>query len=722
MIKVTTILQSEAAECGLACLTMIASAHGYKTDLNTLRHSYPQTLKGIDLHQLSQIADDLKLSNRGLQLDMDELSQLKLPCILHWDMNHFVVLAKVTNKQVVIHDPAVGKRTLTLEETAKHFTGIALELTPTAGFVKEDQRVQIKLKQFWNAAQGLKPILFQLGILSIILQIFALASPYYMQLIVDDVVTSYDSNLLSILALGFGLLKLFEVATTTLRSYVTLHMGVSLNQQFAFNLFRHLIRLPQEYFLKRHIGDIVSRFGSLDQIQDMITDNLVEAVIDGVMAITTLVMIFLYSPKLALIVCGAMAIYFVIRLISYPIFRALSEESIVASAKEDSNFMENMRGIQTIKLAGIEAKRQTMWQNLYIDMQNLNVKTAKMGIYYQIANSLLFGLEGILVVYFGALLIVEPAPGEVFTVGMLTAFIAYKSQMETSFSSLIDKFFSFRMLSIHLDRLSDIAFTEPEKHIESNQQLELHGQLSIKNLHYQYAPSEPKIFAGLSYDFKQGESVAIVGQSGCGKSTLIKLMLGLYDPSDGVITVDGHEVNKLGKRTYRSQIASVMQDDALLSGSIADNISQFDPQIDIERVMQCAQLAAIADDILAMPMGFSSLVGDMGTTLSGGQKQRVILARALYRHPKIIFLDEATSSLDVASEMKVNDAISQLNITRIIVAHRPETIAMADRVLELKAGQLVDITETFKKRRLMSQSHQQAEGESNYALHADAPA
>ncbi len=696
-MKVTTILQSEAAECGLTCLAMIASAHGHKTDLNTLRHSYPQTLKGIDLHQLSQIADELKLSNRALQLDMHELSQLKLPCILHWDMNHFVVLSKVTQKDVVIHDPAIGKRSLTLEETAKHFTGIALELTPTSDFVKEDKRVQIKLRQFWNSAQGLKPNLLQLGVLSLILQVFALASPYYMQLVVDDVVTSFDSNLLSVLALGFGLLTLFKVATKTLRSFVTLHMGVNLNQQFAFNLFRHLMRLPQEYFLKRHIGDIVSRFGSLDQIQTMITDNLVEVVIDGIMAITTLVMIFLYSPKLAFIVCVAMLLYFIIRLVSYAPLRALSEEQIVANAKEDSNFMENIRGIQTIKLAGIEAKRQAMWQNLYIEKQNLHVKTSKLGIYYQIANSLLFGLEGILVVYFGALLILEPLTGEIFTVGMLTAFMAYKSQLETSFSSLIDKFFEFRMLSLHLDRLTDIAFTEPEQHIESQKQVELHGQLSIKNLHYQYAPSEPKIFNGLSYDFKQGEAVAIVGQSGCGKSTLIKLMLGLYDPSEGMISVDGHDVNKLGKRTYRSQVASVMQDDALLSGSIADNISQFDPQVDIERVMQCAHVAAIAEDIMAMPMGFSSLVGDMGTTLSGGQKQRVILARALYRHPKIIFLDEATSNLDISSEMKVNHAISQLNITRIIVAHRPETIAMADRVLELKEEKLVDITSKYKR-------------------------
>jgi ATP-binding cassette subfamily B protein RaxB len=693
MTKIKTILQSEAAECGLTSLAMIANAHGFQIDLNTLRQRYPQTLKGIDLLQLTQIADELKLSSRALQLEMFELPQLQLPCILHWDMNHFVVLEKVSKTQVVIHDPAIGKRTLTLEETAKHFTGVALELSPASDFKKEDQRVQVKLKQFWQSARGLKPILLQLVLLSLVLEVFTLATPYYMQLVLDDVVTSYDTNLLTILALGFGLLTLFKVATTCLRSFVTLHMGVSLNQQFAFNLFRHLMRLPQDFFAKRHIGDVVSRFGSLDQIQTMITDNLVEAIIDGLMAIATLIMLFLYSPKLACVVLAAMALYFGIRMAWFPAFRAVSEEGIIANAKEDSNFMENIRGMQTIKLAGIEAKRQTLWQNLYIEKQNLHVRSSKLTIFYQVANGLLFGLEGILVTYMGAMLIIEPSADKVFTVGMLTAFMAYKNQLTTSFASLIDKFFEFKMLSLHLERLADIALTETEADLETVAQPKvIVGKIGIKNLHYQYAPSEPVLFQGLSYEFVPGESVAIVGPSGCGKSTLVKILLGLYQPSTGAVMIDGQELGQLGKRNYRRQVGSVMQDDELLSGSLADNISQFDPQIDIERVQQCAQMAAIDAEIQAMPMGYNSLVGDMGTTLSGGQKQRVLLARALYQQPKILFLDEATSHLDVGSEHRVNDAIAKLKITRIVVAHRPETIAMADRVLELRGNQLHDIT------------------------------
>lgn len=696
MEKITPILQSEAAECGLACLAMIANYHGYKIDLNSLRQQHPQTLKGIDLYQLTQIADQINLSGRGLQLELADLPKLTLPCVLHWDMNHFVVLTKVTASQVEILDPARGRRTLSLEECSQHFTGIALELTPTSDFKPEDKRVRIRLKELWKNTTGLVPALLQLSTLAVFLEIFALASPYYMQLVIDEVVITYDHDLLSVLALGFGFLVVFKVVTTWLRDFISLHLSINVSQQLSFNLFRHLMRLPQDYFAKRHIGDVVSRFSSLDHIQHMMTNNLVAALIDGVMSIATLVMIFLYSPKLAWIVCASIAIYFIVRMSLYPAMRRLTEERLVAAAKEDSNFIENIRGIQTIKLAGIESKRQSLWQNFYIDAQNLLFKTERLSIYYRLSNLLLFGIENVLVIYFAAQLILDPQPDYLFTVGMLTAFMAYKERLTTSLSSLIDKFIEFKMIRLHLERLSDIALTEPEKHLDGTQQVGIQGHLRVEDLHYQYASTEPDLFKGLSLEVAAGESVAIVGPSGCGKSTLIKVLLGLYQPTGGSIRVDGVDVEHIGKRTYRKHIASVMQDDELLSGSLAQNIAQFDPAMDMNRVEECARLASIDEDIRAMPMGYNSLVGDMGTTLSGGQKQRVLMARALYRAPKILFLDEATSHLDVASERRVNKAVSKLNISRIMIAHRPETIAMADRVLEMNDGVLVDKTSEFK--------------------------
>ena len=275
------ILQSEAAECGLASLAMIAGHYGYQTNLGTLRQKYPQSLKGANLQQLINVSDALKLNSRALKLDIDDLPKLKLPCIIHWDMNHFVVLNKVSKSKVEIFDPAIGKRNVSMKDVLNHFTGVALELLPSKAFKKEDSRITIKLSQFYNTISGIKPALFQLLLLSLVLQIFTLAAPYYVQLVLDEVIPSYDNNLLIVLALGFGFLRLFNVATTAMRGFVVIHLGASLNQQLAFNLFRHLLRLPLDYFAKRHIGDIVSRFGSLKQIKSMLTNDVVEALIDG---------------------------------------------------------------------------------------------------------------------------------------------------------------------------------------------------------------------------------------------------------------------------------------------------------------------------------------------------------------------------------------------------------------------------------------------------------
>lgn len=671
---------------------MVADHYGYKSDLISLRQQHPQTLKGMHMQQLMGIADALKLSGRALKLELDQLKQLKRPCILHWDMNHFVVLESVSRSKIVIQDPAMGRRVLTLEEASNHFTGIALELTPAPGFEKKDVRKQMKLSQFMSRVTGLKPILIQLLLLSMILQIFALAMPYYMQLVLDEVVVGYDQSLLTVLALGFSMLLLFNVATTAFRGYVVVHLGASLNQQLAFNLFHHMLRLPLDYFAKRHIGDVVSRFGSLQHVKRMITNAMVEAIIDGMMAITTLCMIFIYSPTLASVVCIAMGLYLVIRLCWYRPLRALSEEVIVAGAKEQSNFMESVRGVQTIKLFGIETSRQALWQNHYMEALNLGVRIERLNIGYRIANSLLFGVENILVVYLGAQLIMATDTTQTFSVGMLMAFLSYKGQLTQRFSSLVDKLIEFKMLGLHLERLADIAMTEQEKHLEAVSSHTLQGKLALSQVSFRYATGEPWLFQNIDLKIRAGESVAIVGPSGGGKTSLMKIMLGLYQPSEGKVLLDGLPANQLGQRQYRQQIAAVMQDDELLSGSIAENIAQFDPGLDIQRVIHCAKMAALHKDIQAMPMQYNSMIGDMGAALSGGQKQRLLLARALYQQPRILFLDEATSHLDINSEQRVNEVLKSLNITRVIIAHRPETIRSADRVIRLESGELQEVS------------------------------
>ncbi|MCL1050328.1 peptidase domain-containing ABC transporter [Shewanella abyssi] len=682
---VPIILQAEMAECGLACVAMIASFHGHRLDMAALRKRYSADLKGMSLQQLIALSDSMGLASRALRCPIEEVGKLALPCVLHWDMNHFVVLTGVTKSGVLINDPALGKRKLSFKEFAEHFTGVALELTPTKGFEQQDERQQMRLTQLWSKMTGLGKTLITLFVLSILLQVFALVTPYYMQWVVDEVLISQDKPLLIVLALGFGLLAIINVITTGVRSWLVIRVSSLLNMQMGVNLLSHLLKLPMSYFEKRHIGDLVSRFGSLAQVRERLTTGLVETVVDGVMSIAVLVMMLMYSVKLTMVVVAAILIYALLRLALYrPLHRA-TEESIQASAKEQTNFLENIRGIQTIKLFTCEPQRQSIWQNRYSEVINADIRLGKLKISFDAVNKLLFGLENIIVIYLAATIVMT---GDL-TIGMVLAFIAYKNQLTDRFASLIEQIILFRMLRLHLDRISDIALHKQEANRDSSMSLnEVSGRLTLEGVSYSYADNEPAVIDDVSLTINAHESVAIVGESGCGKTTLVKLMLGLLTPTQGRILLDGQDITQIGLTQYRQQIAAVMQDDTLLSGSIADNLTFFESEPNYLRMQQCAQLAAIDGDISKMTMGYNTLVGDMGSQFSGGQVQRLLLARALYQQPSLLFMDEATSHLDIDNEAKISEQIKHLEMTRVIIAHRPETIKQAQRVLVMHQGKV----------------------------------
>ena len=686
--RVSLVMQTEVAECGLACLSMVASYHGLKIGLPILRQLFSSNLSGMNLQQLIKLADDLGLTSRALKCPAEEIGHISLPCILHWDLNHFVVLTGVTKDSIYINDPAIGQKKIQHSEFSKHYTGIALELNPAINFKRHDFREQMSLSQLWSNIVGLKSSLTSLLILSLILQLFALISPYYMQLVVDEVLLSHDQSLLTVLAIGFGLIIILNVFTNAVRSYLILRLSSMMNMQMAVNLLRHLLRLPMDYFEKRHIGDLVSRFTSLAKIRERLTTGLTETVVDGIMSIIVLGMMLAYSVKLTLVVLSAVVLYIIVKAIMYHPFRRNTEEHIQALAREQSNFIENIRGIQTVKLFNNESMRQNIWQNRYVEVINCEIRLGKMKIGSESINSLLFGLENIIVIYIAATLVMD----KTITTGMIFAFIAYKLQFTERISNFIEQIFQFRMLKIHLERISDIAFTEIEANREPQHFVgEINGKLEFKNVGFRYAENTPWIIQNCNITINPGESIAIIGSSGCGKTTLIKLMLGLITPTSGSILIDGKDIKQLGLIQYRNHISAVMQNDTLLSGTIIENISFFDPSINLLRVKKSAQQAAIDEEIERMPMGYNTIVGDMGNAFSGGQVQRILLARALYKQPNILFLDEATSNLDVSNELYIGEHIKNLNITRITIAHRPETIRQASRVLEMKSGQLVEV-------------------------------
>lgn len=687
--RTPVILQVEAAECGLACLAMIMGHYGNHIDLATLRRRYSVSVKGVSLRDLVTTADKVGLSTRAVRLDMEDLQNLRLPCILHWSMNHFVVLTKVTPNRVVIHDPAVGKRTLSMGEVSREFTGIALEAVPNESFRKQDDRETLRLRDLFRQVAGLRPALMVLFALSLGLEVIALVMPMISQVVIDEVIVTADHELMITIAFGLALLLLLQMLIGSVRQWAVLILGTRVGLEWNTSLFDHLSRLPLDYFSKRHVGDVLSRFNALGTIQKTITTDMVQTVMDGLMAIGMAVMLFIYGGWLGMIAMIATGLDILLRLITYRVYREASEEQIVIDARQQSHFIETLRGMASVKLLGLRERRRTTWLNLIVDSINIRLRLQRYDLIYGRLGDLIFGADRLIMMVLGANAVMR---GDM-SVGMLVAFLSYKDQFASRIGSLISSGFQLRMLNVQTDRLSDIVMTDPEPSAKGIVSVPLRPEgeaqaasLSCINISARYGTQDPWIFKDISVEIPAGSSVAIVGPSGCGKTTLLKTMMGLMHLDEGEIRLDGADIAALTLEGYRDRIAGVLQDDGLFSGSIADNISGFAENQDEDWLRECARRAAILDDIMRMPMGFETLVGDMGSGLSGGQKQRVILARALYRRPEILFLDEATSHLDELTEHKVAEALRDMKITRVMVAHRPATIAHADMVYVFQPG------------------------------------
>jgi ABC-type bacteriocin/lantibiotic exporters, contain an N-terminal double-glycine peptidase domain len=678
--RLPVIQQTEAAECGLACLAMISSYHGRRIDLNTLRRRHPVSLKGATLRALIQVASQMLFVCRPLRFELGHLKRLHMPTIVHWDMNHFVVLKSVTSRGIVVHDPALGERFYPIAEASKHLTGVALELSPSEGFRPKDERARLPFSTFWTQLHGSRHALVQILILSAFLEIFVIASPFYLQLTIDEVVARGDADLLIVLALGFGLLGAIKVGTTAIRSLVILVVQNVLHFQIGARLFHHLVRLPLAYFEKRHIGDILSRFTSIEPIRSALAEGMIAATIDGLMALATLAMIFVYSTQLALVVLAAFILYAVVRLGLYRLLRERSLAAIEAKAHENSTFIETLRAVQSLKISNRESDREIQWLNRHSDVVSANVRLGRARIAFATINDALFALENVVTIYLAARLALSNS----LTIGMIFAFMSYKQHFTEKAVQLVEKALEFRILELHLERLADIALSPLERGHDQDlaYMRQIRGRIELRNVFFRYAETEPPILEDISFIIEPGEFVTIMGPSGAGKTTLVKIMLGLLEPTRGEVLIDGVPLSTIGPRAYREHVGAVMQEDQLLSGSIADNICFFDPSFDQDRMIQCTQLAGIHEEIMAMPMSYNSLIGDMGSSLSGGQKQRVLLARALYRRPQILFLDEGTAHLDVENEININDALKRLQMTRISVAHRPE-IGSGSRMLRI---------------------------------------
>ena len=684
--RVAHVRQTELSECGLACLSMVASFHGLNVDMTSLRSRFAPSTRGMTLRSLMRTADRMGLSSRAVKANLEDLGSLALPAILHWDMNHYVVLEAVSGRKALIHNPAGASQWLRRDEVSEHFTGVALELEPSADFEAGDIRQRLRLSNLWARIRGVKRAVVQTIVLSLVLQAFTLVSPYYLQLAVDSALPESNTGFLGVLALGFGLFTLLNGVATLLRQSVLLAVGSSFGYGLSSNVARKLFRLPVDWFSRRHVGDILSRFQSVVPIRRMLAEDAPATLVDGALASLTLLLMFLYSARLSIVAVGALGLYAVARLALFAPQRRAQEEMIVAAGREQSVLIESLSGIRALRLAGRESVRHAVWQTRMTDSVNGNIRWQRLTNWQTTVQTTLFALENVVSIWLAVGMVI----GGGFSLGMVFAFLAYKAQFLTAGASLITKASDFKMLGLHLERLSDIALAEEDLSFQSEQDagLELAGGIALRNVHYRYGAEEPLVLKGVDLDVAAGESVAITGPSGGGKSTILQILLGLAEPTTGEVLVDGMPLRTFGYQSYHSQIAAVLQDDVLFGGTLGENISLFDDSPDTGMIIEAATAAAIHEDIAAMPMGYATLVGGMGSSLSGGQRQRVLLARALYRKPKVLVMDEGTSHLDEAKERDVIRAVSDLAITRIVVAHRRETIASAQRVFSLVDGVL----------------------------------
>ena len=687
------IEQHDQTTCGTTCIMMIAKYYGKSFSSSRLRELAHVDLSGASMANLAAASEQLGFSTRGMKLDYDALRGVHLPCIIHWQGYHFVVVHRINEKQVWIADPALGLRKYTREYFTANWNGITLILEPTADFERqEDDR-----STFRNFVQFVLPyrtILLEIFLASLILNMFGLATPVFTQNIVDKVLTHQNISMLNVMFIGMILVLIFRSLTMVIRQYLIINTTMKIDLRMLVVFYKHLLSLPLGYFKVRKIGDFIARFGENITIRNFLTNTALTMILDTVLIIVYLSLMLYYNADLTLLVFIFIPVFVLMTLIFTPILKRLNIDSFAARAESESHLIESINAIDTVKAMNLEYPTRWKWEDKFIKSLNIDFRLYNTAMYFHSMGDFVGAFSSTFILWYGAHQVIEG----LMSVGELMAFMALMGSVITPINRIIGSWDDIQQTLVSVDRLNDVFTASPEfpESIEAPTGLVLReprGEIVFEKVFFRYGGEEdPYILSNVSFKVNPGQTVAIVGRSGSGKTTLVRLISRLYDCTEGRIMIDGFDIKNLNLSNLRRLVGFVLQESFVFNETIRANISLGDPEETIEKVIEAAKMANAHDFISNLGLGYETRVGESGLQLSGGQKQRIAIARVLYWRPKIIIFDEATSSLDSESEQAIQKNMRAIlkDKTAIIIAHRFSTIKNADNIVVLDDGEIVE--------------------------------
>lgn len=686
--RVPEITQMSKTECGLACLAMVLSYHGRKTSINELRAQSGLGRDGLSALSIVKIARNYNMRVRAISLQNSDFRNVPLPAIVHWEFNHFLVVERWSLKNVDVVDPAQGRRRLSPKEFDQSFTGVAITLEPGVHFDRAASSPKFSLGDyvFQYLKQTPMAMLEVLGTSLLILG-FGLVLPLLTKFVLDEVLPLKLNSLMGLLGAGLVLLVITQTVASLLREWLLVHLRARIDMHMMLDFFERMLTLPYKFFQVRSSGDLLARMASNTVIRDTLSNQLIGTFLDGSTVLIYFFILFTQSSAFALLALALGALQIIVLLASNKAIHDLSHRELTAQGKSQGYMAEALAGMATLKAAGAEQQALEQWTNLFLEQLNISVRTNYFTVLIGGAQSILRSLTPLVLLWLGATQVMNGS----MSTGTMFALNALATAFLGPLGSLVSSGQQIQIVRAHFERLADVSTAEPEQdRTKALPPPYLSGRIDLEHVGFAYDSASPKVLHDISLHIEAGQKVALVGRTGSGKSTLGKLLLGLYLPSEGQILYDNFPLANMDLQDVRRQFGVVMQDTALFSGSVRQNIALHDPAMPMEKIVTAAQLAAIHDDVLKMPMEYETLVSEGASALSGGQRQRLALARALAHHPAILLLDEATSNLDVITEQQVERNLHAVPCTQIIIAHRLSTIRDADVIVVLDHGTIVE--------------------------------